>query len=277
MDILCKFEHLGRTLEIATVEEEWPMAAVPGLMGNGLPAPAQVTLEPITLSAEAITPADSVTLSAQVGGQDVAFVYLELLLRDPNAAHYYGPVCREPIAPPRTRAIGGVQVPDWREARVAQITVRPFLRLLTDGREWALGFIRPRTPKSPEAGISYTLEALYRSTWGRKRQRAQVQFDGTGKATGVLVFRELSGGAAPRSVNPRRSDQLTPLLRLYRPAGDTDTVEEKALVQGNALKWRSGLQWQAEPLLPGTYLAGLAVEDLDGQLHRRYAAFVVTP
>lgn len=275
MDTLCKFEHQGRTLRISAVEEERPIAAAPGLDSVG-GLSGDVQLGPITLSASTIAPGDTVALSARVGGQDITFVYLELLLRNPQTGQYYGPVYREAIAAPRMQTIGGVDVPDWREPLVAQVTVQPFLRLLTDGKEWSLGFVRPPAPKTPDAAKIYTLEALYRSAWGRKQHRAQVSFDSTGEGQSLLVFRDTEGGAMPRAANPRRGDRFTPLLQVYRPAGEEGVAQESAIVQGDTLKWRGeGLRWQAEPLLPGTYLAGLVAEDLDGQLHRRYAELVV--
>jgi len=272
MDTLCKFSYLGRELEISAVEEEWPMAAAPGPR-EAAPGQAGVTLGPITLSAGTIAAADTLTLSAQVGGPDVVRVYLELLLRDPQMERYYGPVYREPITAPRTQQVGGVDVPDWRELHEAQVTIRPRLRLLTDGREWALGFVRPRVQETrPAAETGYAVEALYQAAWSFRQHRAQLSFSGTGAVKDALVYRELGGrvGAAPRPVNPRRGDRFTPLLRLYRPASEAGAVEEKAVVRGNMLKWREGLRWEDAPLFPGAYLAGLVAEDLDGQLHRRY-------
>jgi len=273
MATLCKFEHLGRTLEIAAVEEEWPVAAMPDVGGAAPEAPA-VMLGPITLSTPQITPTATLQIAAPVGGADVAAIYLELLLRDPQSGQYYGPVYREPFAPPRTRTVGGVSVPDWREPLVAQVAIQPFLRLLTDGRDWAFGFVRPQAP-GPAAVGDYTLEALYRSTWGRNQYRAEVTFAGSGEAQNVLVFRDVLGGAAPRSVNPRRGDRFAPLLRLYRQADTGEGVVEKAVVQGNTLKWRDNLRWKAEPLLPGVYLIGFVAQDLDGQPHRRYTELLV--
>lgn len=275
MDTLCTLEYRDRTIQIAVMEEEWPIAAIPGLDIETGPAPVGVTLAPITLSAPTIAPNDALTISAQAGGPDVTFIYLELLLRDPQAEQYYGPVYREPIAAPQTQRIGSVEVPDWSAAPVAQVTIKPFLRLLTDGKDWALGFVKPRTPKFAAAGLGYTLEALYRPAWGRTQHRAQVSFDQTGEAQNILVFRDIAGGEVPRSVNPRRGDRFTPLLRLYRPAGGAGSIRRKAVVQSNMLKWRSGIRWQPEPLIPGAYLIGLVAEDLDGQLHRRYTEMIV--
>jgi len=275
MDTLCTFKHLDRILEIAVIEEEWPIAALPALGKETEPTPAAMTPSPIILSAATIAPHDTLTLSAQVGGPDIAFVYLELLLRDPHREQYYGPVCREPIAAPQTKSIGGVRIPDWSAVPTTRVTIKPFLRLLTDGQVWALGFIKPRTPKTPTAGIGYTLEAMYRSVRDRRKERAQVSFDASGAAKGVLLFRSLEGRTAPQPVNPRRYDWFTPLLQCYRPATRSGLVIEKAVVQSNTLKWSGRLQWQAEPLIPGNYLAGLVAEDLDGQLHRRYAELVI--
>jgi hypothetical protein len=233
-----------------------------------------VTLAPITLSAATIAPGDALTLSAQVGGPDVALVYLELLLRDPHRNQYYGPVCREPIEAQKTKPSGGLQVPNWSETPVVQATIEPFLRLLTDGQVWTFGFLEPQAPQSPTTGIIYTQEVLYRPVRGRRKGRAQISFDATGEAKSVLVSSDLAGGAAPRPVNPRRGDRFTPLLRCYRPV-EAGLVTHKAFVQGSAIKWHGRLQWQAAPLIPGTYLVGLVAEDLDGQLHRRYAELVV--
>jgi hypothetical protein len=275
MDALCKFDHQGHPLEISVIEEEWPIAALPGLDDKKRLAPAAVTLTSLTLSCNKIAPGEALTLSAQLGRPDVTLVYLELLLRDPHREQYYGPVCQEPIAAPHTKTIGSVQFPAWSETPVAQATIEPFLRLLTDGQIWAFGFLKPRAPKSPPARVGYKLEALYRPARGRRQNRAQVSFDATGEAKSVLVFGDLGGRAAPRSLNPHRYDRFTPLLQCYRPANEAGVAARKAFVQSNTLKWRDHLRWQAAPLVPGTYLVGLVAKDLDGQLHRRYAELVV--
>ena len=150
------------------------------------------------------------------------------------------------------------------------------MRLLTDGRDWALGFLKPAVLRGAGAELTYALEALYQAGWRGKQHRARLLFSGAGEVTRVLGLRDLGPGEAPRPFNPRQGDRFTPLLRLYRPAGGEGEVAEKAIVRGNPLKWRTqGLQWKAVPLLPGTYRVGLVAEDLDGQLHRRYAGVVV--
>ena len=133
MDTLCRYEHEGRTLEIAALDDSWPVAAVPDLLPGSTLKPADVTLGAVALSASTIAPGAPLTLSAQVGGKDVAFVYLELLLRDPAREQYYGPVYREAMAAPATKTVGGVTYPDWSAAPMAQVTFEPVLRLLTDG------------------------------------------------------------------------------------------------------------------------------------------------
>ncbi len=275
MDTLSRYEYQGHPLQISAVDESWPIAAAPGLGTGAGPVREGVTLGPIALSAARIAPGDSLTIAAQVGGPDVAFVYLELLLRDRAVEQYYGPVYSEPLSAPRTKAVGGVAYPDWSEAPMAQVKLPLAQRLLTDGQDWALGYLKPVVPRGGAAEVTYTLEAQHRSGWIGRPRRAQLEFSGAGQAIQALSFRELGTGAAPRPFNPRRGDRFIPLLRLYRPAGEAGAVVEKAIVRGNLLKWRQGLQWQSAPLIPGAYLVGLVAEDLDGQLHRRYAPLEV--
>ena len=274
MATLQSFEYQGHTLEIAAIDESWPMAAAPGLGAVPAAGPAEVMIGPITLSSGTIAPGASLVLSAQVGGPAALFVYLELLLRDPAVEQYYGPVYREPMAAPRTKTVGGVVYPDWSETPMAQVTLQPSQRLLTDGQDWAMGYLKPVVPRGGAMSPVYRLEALHRTGWIRRPRRAQLEFTSAGQATQALSFRELELGAAPRPFNPRPGDRFTPLLRLYRPAGEEGAIVEKAIVRGNTLKWRQGMQWQSAPLVPGTYLIGLVAEDLDGQLYRRYTTLV---
>lgn len=275
MDTLCKLEYRGQTIEIAAVDESWPIAAMPGPGGEGALGAADVTLGPLTIAAGTVAPGTPLVLSARVGGPAALLVYLEILLRDPAAEQYYGPVYREPLAAPRTKMVGGVAYPDWSEAPVAQVKFPPSQRLLTDGQDWALGYLRPVVPRGGATEVVYALEARHRAGWVGKPHRAELEFSGTGQVTQALGFRELGSGAAPRPFNPRRGDRFTPLLRLYRPAGEEGAVAEKAVVRSNTLKWRQGLRWEAVPLLPGAYLVGFVVEDMDGQLYRRYAPLEV--
>jgi len=73
------------------------------------------------------------------------------------------------------------------------------------------------------------------------------------------------------------SDQFTPFVQILTQPTDenpawqvTKGLSTPLTIQGQPLRWAE------EPLMPGDYLVGLLIQDLDGGFTRKYAPLTVS-
>jgi hypothetical protein len=122
-------------------------------------------------------------------------------------------------------------------------------------------------------GTTASIEAVYRSrTEGE--HLAVIAFDLlTWKAVGVtLLVRQEDGRVVPRAVEPRPDDQLT-LLYEFLPDGG-----ELTIAQGEAMRWKQGLELIMDVVPNGTYRTWAIAENLSGETHSANASVeVVSP
>jgi hypothetical protein len=273
MKVFRTFTYSGKELQLATYEPEALIKPRPSPL-IGAPGAGKFEIGPVRLSAAKISPGETCTLTAQVTGKNIAFIYTEVLFHDQGLNQLYGPVMREYLQAERNKVIGGVSHPAWDPAISVTVRLSPGLRLLTDGTASAFGFLLPESYTSP----AYRLDGLYTPAGGSTPRRARLSFDRAGHATQVVVYKDPRGRTAPHAGAPKPGDQFTPFVQILTPPGDMNLTWQVTTGLSTPLTWRAQpLCWTTEPPLPGDYLVGLLVQDLDGNLTRQYAPLRVVP
>ncbi len=281
MAVFRTFEHQGRIYELATLEDLpatlWGAAESDVEIEDEeeiVPAEGAVMIESLSASPEVLSAEEMLSLSAQLEGDAIAFVYTELLFYDAERRQAYGPVYREPVMPGTTREVGGVEIPDWETPLEVMVGVQPFLRILTDGMQGALAFVVPETGR-PEGG--YTLEGIYQAVGGVPHA-AKLFFDADGLLRKGLVFSGRGGWQAPHALTLGAGDRFTPLVRIFTPPDDAaGAIWPATRAASNTLIWGEvPFHLEEETLIPGEYRAGFMVRDLDDFEHRCYVAVTVS-
>ncbi|MHC1783363.1 MAG: hypothetical protein AB9891_11530 [Anaerolineaceae bacterium] len=272
MEIFRTFEYNGKMLQLSKVEPE-PGSQSPSVLPVvNAPGAGNIEIGAITLSAEKIAPGEALTLSAQVKGRQIAFVFTEILLHDPALGQAYGPVMRDYTQAEQNKEIGGVLHPKWEEDFHLTLTITPSLHLVTDGIDSAFGFLIPAAYGLAECW----LDGLYTSLDEATRRRVRITFDGAGKTKSLVAFQESGGRSAPHALTLSQGDQFSPFVQvLHSPVDENHAWQE---VQGfsTPLTYRGQpLRWVKEPPLPGDYLVGLLIQDMDGGLTRKYAPLAI--
>ena len=134
MEVFQTFEHNGKVLQLITYE---PESSKPAKVST-LRAPGAGKLEIGNLNLS-----DEFTLTAQISGKNIAYIYTEILLKDRGLDQFYGPVAREHVPADRNKETRGISRPDWDETVKLAVRLRPSLRLLTDGVDSAFCFAAP--------------------------------------------------------------------------------------------------------------------------------------
>ena len=156
--------------------------------------------------------------------------------------------------------------PYWDDSMDIAVKARAGLRLLTDGVESAFCFSAPEAYDDPDR----LLTGLYTPAGRTEPLRAALTLGETGMVKSVLAYKEQGRRAMPRAVTPDPGDTFVPFVHVFRlPEGRAEweigTVLSAPLTFGGSGLWAI----DAEPL-PGDYLAGVVVQDLDGRSTRRY-------
>jgi len=257
MTHLKTFEHKGRSLKLTAYDAP----AKPAKKPSARRAPGAGDFEISQLAF-----ADG-TLTAQVSGKHIAYLFVEILMKDEGK--FYGPILREYIEAAWDDQTGGVLRPNWSDPISLSIPLRPSLTLLTDGMDSAFAFCIP-------AGYRVSgchLDGQFITAAEGSQFRARIVFDGDGKITEILAFKQQRMKSTPRPVTPKPGDTFTPFVQVLTEEGGawkTETVLSTSLTFGDP-----PLRLEKESLLPGEYLAGILVQDMDGGLTRKYVPLAI--
>jgi hypothetical protein len=263
MTVIQTFEHNGKVLQLITYESAPPKPT----KSIRAPGAGKFEIGQINLS-------DEFTLTAQITGKNIAYIYTEILLKDKNLNQFYGPIAREYIQADRDKETGGISRPDWDDTINLAVTLRPSLTLLTDGVDSAFGFCIPEGYRNP----NYRLDGLYAPADGTAPRRARITFDSNGETKEIVVFKEQGRRSTPHALTPKQDDQFAPFVQiLTQPARAAENGKwEATTALSTPLTFRQQpLQLITEYPMPAEYLVGILVQDLDGGFTRKYVPLTI--
>jgi hypothetical protein len=273
MDTLRTFEVNGRTLKIAFNAPETtaaPSAVEPAVNAPGAGA---FTIGSLSLSAEKIAPGESLTLSAQIRGENIAFIYTEILFQDPDLDQYYGPITQEYVLAEKNEEVQGVKCPVWEPDINLELQITPTLRVLTDGVDSAFAFMHPLSYGQE----GYQLDGLFSREGDNSPRRARLELNSAGEITRVLAFKEKGRRSAPHALTFKAGDQFTPFVQILTGPGAEKPAWQSARGTSTTLTRReTAFRWVNESPAAGNYLLGLVIQDLDGEETRQYASFTLS-
>lgn len=257
MTILKTFDHKGRALKLSAYDTP----AKPARKPSARRAPGAGDFEISQLAF-----ADD-TLTAQVSGKHIAYLFVEILMKDGDK--FYGPVLREYIEAAWDDQTGGVLRPNWNAPISLSIPLRPSLTLLTDGVDSAFAFCIPE---------GYRLQGCYldgqfTTAAEGSQSRTRIVFDGDGKIIEIIAFKQQRMKSTPRPVTPKPGDTFAPFVQVLTEedgSWKTETALSTPLTFGD-----QPFRLEKESLLPGEYLVGILVQDLDGGFTRKYVPMAI--
>lgn len=271
-EIFRTFEHNGKVLQLSPFETGQPAKLAVGGTSAGAPGSGQFEIKMLSLSASKITAGETLTLEAQITGSHISYLYTEILLRDKEVDQYYGPVDQGFVHAERNKETRGVSRPDWEQMIKVTAPLRPAIRLLTDGAHFAFAFLRPEGYDSSDT----QLEGLYSASGETTRRRAHLTFDAAGNIKKMLVFTGQGIRAMAHALTLKQGDQFSPFVQILKPpTAESPEWQVNKCISTWLTYGSEDLRMVNEPPLPGEYLAGLLVQDLDGKLTRQYTMFTL--
>jgi hypothetical protein len=254
------FEHEGMVFELFDYGAGMPQSA----KGSARRIPGAGKLE--VAGVEVSLRDGWLEFTARITGSSVAYVYTEVLLKDPDLDRYYGPVLRDHVRAACDQVVRGVRRPCWETSIEVVARARLELPVLTDGSRAAFCFSLPERYGDP----GRLLTGLYTPAGGAAPLRATLFLGEGGTIRRLLAYREQGRRSMPRGVDPDRGDTFIPFVQVLTQApGKTEWEVGTAL--STTLRFGDGtLRVIGATPLPGDYLAGVVVHDFDGWSTRAY-------
>jgi len=239
------------------------------------PGAGDITIAPIKVSAEEIGLDDTLTLSTDIQGENVAYVYLYASYFDEEYAAFLT-ADMQFVGAENTREIAGVFYPDWGEEGVGEVEIDwdPTVYFMSNGETEEFAYFEPETYGVTDEDDTYIVYGVYTFAESGNERDAFIRFGGDGVMQSVFGFTGENGDGAPREITPQTGDTFTILEEWY----EFDETGGKFVNYEGAT-----LAFTDEPftMVPyygytGDYVLGILVEDMNGYLYEETVEVTVT-
>jgi hypothetical protein len=245
------------------------------------PGAGQLTIAPISVSASEIGPDGVVTLSTEITGSNIAYVYYYVSYYNESDGSYLT-ADEGFINSGDIKEIGGIYYPDWGTENVIPIEYdwEPTLYYMSDGNEAndEFAFFEPTVYGVDAAGDIYTVRGIYTFVDSGTEIEAEIDFNGDGDMQSVWGFSGESDGSGSGAWH-----EITP------QPGDTFNITDEYLdfdqnPDGEFVDYAGGTMTFGDTpftMVPyyafsGNYALAIGVKDLDGNTTWEFTEVTVT-
>jgi hypothetical protein len=235
------------------------------------PGAGQISVSPVTSSADVVAPGESILLSVDIEGENVGYVYLFAGFLDRESSSVLV-ADTDYLESPDSREVDGVTYPDWGEgAFTMEFEWEPIVFAINDGTNSEMALLSPEAyGAAPEEAV-YTVEGIYTYADGGERRYAKLHFS-DGALHHVYGITGEGDVGAPREIIPQAGDTFTILERWI----DLGTSGSVSLEEGETIAFSDQpVTWEELYGPAGEYIVGFIVEDLDGNRYPTYAEVTV--
>ncbi len=268
----------------ALLDEGWDEEFVSFLLDNQIlaepvappAAPVSVAkpirVAPITLSAEVAYPGEPVTISTEVGGDNLAYLYTFIgrYLPDEDVLLYED---MDFIFADSNAEAGDVVYPVWPEGEFeVSFEWEPTVYAISDGETSVRVLFMPDTyGDSP----TYTVDGIYSFADGSPDRYVTLSFR-DGELVQVMSFTGDSSNSAgaPWEIRPQPGDSVTVLQQGIDLAAETED-DSYSRPAGMLTFGDEPLFIETTPAPSGNYVVGIIAEDLDGNTYEAYESIFV--
>ncbi|MBI5952878.1 MAG: hypothetical protein HY865_14570 [Chloroflexi bacterium] len=242
------------------------------------PGAGEITIAPLEVSAAEIGPDDSVTISVDVSGSNIGYIYYYASWYDEESGSYLTADMGY-IAAENTKEIDGIYYPDWGEDTnlAFDFDWEPTLYFMSNGNEAddQFAFFEPTVYGVSDLDDVYSVRGIFQYAGSAKEIDAVMDFGGDGTMLNIYGFNGENGTGAPREITPS--------------PGDTFTIVEEWLdfdqnPEGEFVDYLGGTMTfgdQPFEMVPyyaysGSYTLGVIVTDLNGNSVEEFIEVTVT-
>ncbi|MFZ5881999.1 MAG: clostripain-related cysteine peptidase [Chloroflexota bacterium] len=245
------------------------------------PAPEDVTgpgaevleLQPLEISTDTLSPDETVVLTSQVSGENIAFIYTFVgYVDEVSGAVLVADM--DYLVTDDVREIGGVYYPDYGSGTLdLSYEWTPTLFALNDGQSSAFALFEPDDYGAADEAITYSVYGVYTPADGSEPNYAILLF-AEGEMFQAFAFTGEDGGGAPWEITPQAGDQFTVLHTIQTEDENGEVLT--SYQEGDTFTYGDqGFLWEEFPAPAGSYVVGFIVEDFDGNTYARFAPIAV--
>ena len=229
-----------------------------------IPGQGSVLVSSLTSSPAVIRSGQTTRLSADISGQNIAYIYLFVGFYDRNA-NSINVLDVDFLESPESQQVEGVHMPVWDQDRPFTLAFnwKPVVFSISDGDTIEPALFDPLDyGVSPEQAM-YAVDGTYTFSQSGEHVAARLWFqDGT--MTAVYGYAGSQVAAAPHEITPRVGDRFT-LQERWLDLDSTGKVLGVINQPGKTLTFgEAPFSWGSLEAPQGEYLLGFLVEDLDG-------------
>ena len=238
-------------------------AVVPSSSLIRAPAAGAFSVSPVEASSPDVAPGETVTLIADIDGENIGHIYLFAGYFDRGSNSVYV-ADQDYLESSVTRQVDGVYYPDWGEGDFTlTFDWEPVVFAISDGVNMVPALFQPIDFGREWDEAIYAVDGTYTFTASGERLDARAYFV-NGVMRQVFGFTGESEASAPREITPAQGDTFT----VWEEWLDLNTAGEvvgRSLQDGATLTFGTQMfTWETLDAAAGEYVVGFIVEDLDG-------------
>ncbi len=239
------------------------------------PGGGDISLSSIDASATTVSAGETITLSVEISGTNVGYVYFFTGYYDPNSNSIFV-ADTDYLESAETESLNGVYYPVWPDSDsfFMDFDWEPTLFSITDGSQSVVALFNPSAYGSSAEEAVYVVGGVYTSSENGEQRPAQMHFK-DGRLFQVFGFNGNDNAGAPAEIYPVQGDTFT-LSQKWLELDNNGNVTQTVYEQGETITF-SGLpfEWVQVYAPAGEYLVGFLVSDLDGNTQEVYTQITV--
>jgi clostripain len=271
-DDFLAYHYTGRKLPAPSASQ--PPAAPEAPVTS--PGAEEITVAPVTLSADTVTPKKPVIMRSEVTGSNLAFLYVFIGYLD-SEANAIRIMDIDFLESDKTKEVDGVFYPDWGSGARVEIEFEwdTSVFALDDGRKTEIALLDPQDYGGSPEEATYAVEGTYTFAKSKKSRRAQLLFS-DGELVQVLGYTGKDGSGALREITPKRGDTFTIFEHWISLEDEEDKEAELFSEEGATLTFgKDNFVWDEVSAPDGEYLVGFIAEDFDGNWYESHEVVTV--
>ncbi len=232
------------------------------------PGAGEISIAPLQVSATEIAPDDTLTVSVEVSGSNIGYIYYYASWYDKESDSYLTADMGY-IAAETTKQIGGIYYPDWgKDSTLAfdfDFDWEPTLYFMSNGNEAEdqFAFFEPTVYGVSDLDDVYSVRGIFQYAGSSKQINAVMNFSGGGKMLNIYGFNGENGKGAPREITPGPGDTFT-IIEEWLDFDQNPDGEFVDYLGGTMTFGDQPFQMVPYYAYSGSYTLGVIVTDLNG-------------
>ena len=238
------------------------------------PGLGQIQVSAITLSGSTASPSNPVTLTAQVSGTNIGYIYLFVGYYD-QASNSIFEADTDYLESPNTQQLNGVYYPVWNGDQPFTLTLdwNPTLFQISDGTHTSVALFTPKIYGASAQDAVYTVDGIYHYADGTSLSARLYFRDGVMQQ--VFGYTEQNETGSTREIIPQAGDTFT-ILEKWLDLDTNGQVTQSVTQEGTVLTFGSQtFTWKEVYAGAGDYMVGFIIEDMDGNSQEVYTTVTV--